>query len=213
MDRTSLPRRNTTPSSTNISIRTHSATREYYGFVIYLSSILALLIYCAWAVLPDKALRGIGITYYPSRHWALVVPIWILGLIPFTLMMFTAINLLNTPTFESFKTLTDEHARMMSLTSDSLDRILQPQLIPKLEDVPITLVNRCFSHGIISREQTPLTANTPSEISFLTGIIPQCTSPSPPNDDMDSSSLHNISPGVGITEGFTGIRGRSRTNQ
>ncbi|KAK6098010.1 hypothetical protein MT418_002084 [Batrachochytrium dendrobatidis] len=81
-----------------------------------------------------------------TRNWALTIPLWILGLIPFTLVVFTATNLLNTPPFQSFMTLTDKHARTMALTSDGLNRVLKPELIPALEDVPIALVNRCWSH-------------------------------------------------------------------
>ncbi|KAI8926924.1 PIG-P-domain-containing protein [Entophlyctis helioformis] len=128
--------------------RTPSTTREYYGFVLYLSSIVAFIVYIIWAVFPDKGLRSIGITYYPSRQWALVIPIWILGLIPFTIAMFTAINLLNTPPFDSFLTLTDEHARLLNLTTTNIERILDRDLIPDLEDVPITLVNKCLSHDL-----------------------------------------------------------------
>ncbi|EGF76482.1 hypothetical protein BATDEDRAFT_28426 [Batrachochytrium dendrobatidis JAM81] len=128
------------------SVRTPSTTREYYGFVLYLSSFVSFALYILWSVLPDRALHSIGITYYPSRNWALTIPLWILGLIPFTLVVFTATNLLNTPPFQSFMTLTDKHARTMALTSDGLNRVLKPELIPALEDVPIALVNRCWSH-------------------------------------------------------------------
>ncbi|KAL2911769.1 hypothetical protein HK105_208772 [Polyrhizophydium stewartii] len=121
--------------------------------------------YCAWVSLPDSVLHGLQHVGIPSRHWALVIPLWILGLIPFTLLMFTAINLLRTPPFDSFATVTDEHAHVM--TSASIRRILAPELTPKLEDVPLSLVNRCFANPLhtsaspdtsapTSRSATPL---------------------------------------------------------
>ncbi len=52
-------------------------TYEYYGFVLYLASSLAFLMYILWAYLPSPILRGLGITYYPDRWWALAIPAWI----------------------------------------------------------------------------------------------------------------------------------------
>lgn len=49
------------------AVNTPSAKREYYGFVVYLCSFVALSLYLLWSILPDFALESIGITYYPSR--------------------------------------------------------------------------------------------------------------------------------------------------
>lgn len=52
-------------------------TYEYYGFVLYLASSLAFLMYILWAYLPSPFLHALGITYYPDRWWALAIPAWI----------------------------------------------------------------------------------------------------------------------------------------
>ena len=50
-------------------------TYEYYGFVLYVFSSLAFLIYILWAYLPAPFLHSyVRITYYPSRWWALAIP-------------------------------------------------------------------------------------------------------------------------------------------
>ncbi|OAA49715.1 subunit P of phosphatidylinositol N-acetylglucosaminyltransferase [Cordyceps fumosorosea ARSEF 2679] len=49
-------------------------TYEYYGFVLYLLSSLAFLVYLLWAYLPSPFLHGLGIYYYPDRWWALATP-------------------------------------------------------------------------------------------------------------------------------------------
>ncbi|KAB8342790.1 hypothetical protein FH972_022388 [Carpinus fangiana] len=57
-------------------------TYEYYGFVLYLGSSLAFLMYLLWSYLPTPFLHKIGIYYYPDRWWSLAIPSWIvMGLI------------------------------------------------------------------------------------------------------------------------------------
>ncbi|KAI9330104.1 cation channel sperm-associated protein subunit delta-domain-containing protein [Obelidium mucronatum] len=105
--------------------------KETDGFVLYLSSFAALLLYLIWALVPDTVLEKMHITYYPSKEWARVLPVWLIGLIPLTLAMFAAVNLLNTPPLQSRITITDEHAAVKQ----------QPRLNrhdTRLQDVPIT---------------------------------------------------------------------------
>lgn len=52
-------------------------TYEYYGFVLYLGSSLAFLMYLLWSYLPTPFLHKIGIYYYPDRWWSLAIPSWI----------------------------------------------------------------------------------------------------------------------------------------
>ncbi|KAK5071191.1 hypothetical protein LTS08_000171 [Lithohypha guttulata] len=56
-------------------------TYEYYGFVLYLASSLAFVMYILWAYLPSPFLHALGITYYPDRWWALAIPAWIVMLL------------------------------------------------------------------------------------------------------------------------------------
>ncbi|KAI8901675.1 PIG-P [Globomyces pollinis-pini] len=118
--------------------------REFYGFVLYLTTFLVSILYLCWSFLSDSVLHSIGITYYPSRTWAIVVPFFIVSLIPFTILVFTANNLMKTPSLNQIEVLTDQHARMMSL--NSIAKILDPSSIPDLEDVPLNVVNKCWKH-------------------------------------------------------------------
>ncbi|ETN42715.1 uncharacterized protein HMPREF1541_01873 [Cyphellophora europaea CBS 101466] len=56
-------------------------TYEYYGFVLYLASSLAFLMYILWSYLPSPFLHALGITYYPNRWWSLAIPAWIVMLL------------------------------------------------------------------------------------------------------------------------------------
>ncbi|RKO87787.1 PIG-P, partial [Blyttiomyces helicus] len=118
-----------------------SSRREYYGFILYLSTFVSYVTFLLWAFLPEQILQDLGITYYPTRYWALAVPIWILGLIPFTILMFIGTNLFNTPPLSSPRTLTDRYASMMR--ARNLGKIINEESIPDLQDVPISMVNQC----------------------------------------------------------------------
>ena len=58
-------------------------TYEYYGFVLYLTSTVAFLVYILWAYLPAPVLHYVGIHYYYIRaqqsdgELAWTSPLWI----------------------------------------------------------------------------------------------------------------------------------------
>ncbi|KAL1920095.1 uncharacterized protein VTP21DRAFT_1241 [Calcarisporiella thermophila] len=131
----------TNPMERPVSGHVKSPTYEYYGFVIYLLSFIAFVIYLLWAYLPEKTLHSLGISYYPSKYWALALPVWTFGLIIFVFVSFMSINLMNTAPFDSFNTITDEHAYVM-LTKENYDRNTNVEdYIPDLHDIPIGVVN------------------------------------------------------------------------
>ncbi|KAJ2957508.1 hypothetical protein NQZ79_g6790 [Umbelopsis isabellina] len=146
-----------------VATTTKMPTYEYYGFVMYLVSFVVLGmyhpsgkiyysttiptnteclftgIYLIWAYVPDEILHSLGITYYPSRYWALAVPVWIMTLVWFIFISFMSINLMNTAPFDSFTCITDEHANI--LTSSPNQKEHPEDYIPELHDIPISIVN------------------------------------------------------------------------
>lgn len=68
-------------------------TYEYYGFVLYLASSLAFLIYLLWSYLPSPFLHQLGIYYYPNRWWSLAIPAW---LVMFLVYIYVALASYNT---------------------------------------------------------------------------------------------------------------------
>ncbi|KAJ1559611.1 hypothetical protein HK096_011634 [Nowakowskiella sp. JEL0078] len=136
-----------------------AAGREYFGFVMYLSSYVfagtvssygfrkPFLIYAIWMLVPEKYLHALGITYYPDRvgyyrHFGAVIPIWIWGLIPFILITLNASILIRTPKLDSFGSLVDEHSKPMkpSFVQVMKDRKQETDL----HDLPITIINRAM---------------------------------------------------------------------
>ncbi|KAK4517799.1 uncharacterized protein ATC70_001144 [Mucor velutinosus] len=124
-----------------VAITNKTPAYEYYGFVMYLASFVAFGIYLIWAYVPDEILHSLGITYYPSRYWALAIPIWLMTFVWFIFISFMTINLMNTAPFNCLDCITDEHANVMHLDNEVVsDR--PSDWIPELYDIPIGLVNK-----------------------------------------------------------------------
>jgi hypothetical protein len=56
---------------------------EVYGFAGWIASAVAFVAFLVWAVLPESCLHALGITYYPSKHWALAIPLWLVLLVAY----------------------------------------------------------------------------------------------------------------------------------
>ncbi|ORX54099.1 PIG-P-domain-containing protein [Hesseltinella vesiculosa] len=128
---------------------------EYYGFVMYLASFVVVGLYIVWAYVPDHILHGLGITYYPSRYWAMAIPTWVMTFVWFIFFYFMTYNLMNTPPFDSLDCITDEHAMIMerSKIPPLEDRPLD--YMPELHDIPITVVNAYLYQEPIIAPLTP----------------------------------------------------------
>ncbi|KAG0197557.1 hypothetical protein BGX28_008984 [Mortierella sp. GBA30] len=129
---------------------TKTPTYEYYGFVLYLVSGITY----GWAYLPKEVLDSMGITYYPSKYWSLALPIWLFVLVVYLYVAFFAINLYNTEPFDSFQTITDEHANPFQTMNSASS--LTDDFVPDLMDIPIGMVNAClYQHieGISDEEE------------------------------------------------------------
>ncbi|KAK6117760.1 hypothetical protein DH2020_048489 [Rehmannia glutinosa] len=64
-----------------VSRQNGAKTSEVYGFVGFITTLAATVIFITWAYVPDNWLHSIGIYYYPSRYWALSVPTHVMVII------------------------------------------------------------------------------------------------------------------------------------
>ncbi|KAJ4970972.1 hypothetical protein NE237_004071 [Protea cynaroides] len=87
---------------------------EVYGFVGSISTIVATVIFLGWAYIPEPWLHSIGITYYPSRYWALAVPVYAMVTVVFAMVFYLGLNFLATPPPTSLNTIFDEFSRSPS---------------------------------------------------------------------------------------------------
>lgn len=71
--------------------------------LLYLHKTIGLFI--LWAYLPDATLQTYGLTYYPSKQWAVGVPAMIVVTYLFSIVLYKALNLLSTPSLQSYATI------------------------------------------------------------------------------------------------------------
>mmetsp|Transcript_4336 Transcript_4336/g.11221 ORF Transcript_4336/g.11221 Transcript_4336/m.11221 type:complete len:134 (-) Transcript_4336:38-439(-) len=108
--------------------------------------IITAVFYILWAYIPDNALHSIGITYHPSKYWALAIPVWISALV-ITPFMPSTVRELHSPSFRCCQTLTfhrlalDPHCRWESDLTD------EQRKMPALYDLPLTQVNAAIFGG------------------------------------------------------------------
>ncbi|PIA17343.1 PIG-P-domain-containing protein [Coemansia reversa NRRL 1564] len=135
-----------TPSAAvDSTFAANTPTFEYYGFVVYLVSLAAFVVYLLWAYLPDQALEAAGITYYPDRYWAVALPAWWLMAVAFIYLFNIAMNMYNTPLLNSKDNITDPFSNLHNII-DNPQTFCYEEIggIPPIGDIPISLVNQCL---------------------------------------------------------------------
>jgi hypothetical protein len=71
-------------------------TASTYSFAAWIASILVYICFLAWAFLPENVLHSIGITYYPSRYYAIAIPAYIIILYILINVAYMGLNLFYT---------------------------------------------------------------------------------------------------------------------
>ncbi|KAJ7118606.1 hypothetical protein O6H91_02G115200 [Diphasiastrum complanatum] len=112
---------------------------EVYGFVGAICTIVATAIFFVWAYLPEAWLHSIGITYYPSRYWAVAIPAYMMVVPLFVCSVYISLNHITTPPPHSFNTIFDEHTREHFGDRVIPDEVEEP--IHPISDIPIIEVN------------------------------------------------------------------------
>ncbi|ETV70731.1 hypothetical protein, variant [Aphanomyces astaci] len=116
---------------------------EIYGFAGWIASIAIFVCYLLWAYVPDAILASYGITYYPSRYWALAVPAMLVMTLMALVVFYIAINWISTAPLDSYNTIRDQYT--VTLTKEELD-IQRNANTPAIADIPLTSVNRMLFH-------------------------------------------------------------------
>jgi phosphatidylinositol glycan class P protein len=111
---------------------------EVYGFVGSITIVIATVIYLVWAYTPEPWLHSLGITYYPSKYWALAVPSFVIVSVFLMMMLYLGLNFLATPPPYSLNVIYDEHSRE-STTFIPLKGMEKP--IDPISDVGIDQIN------------------------------------------------------------------------
>ncbi|OJA20221.1 hypothetical protein AZE42_02132 [Rhizopogon vesiculosus] len=119
-----------------------SRAPEFYGFVAWTSTTIVFVLHLLWALLPDQYIIWLGVKWYPSREWALLLPAYSIVLVLLTYFVYFSIAIARTPAFSELRTLIDTKAHLPDLNANPYFKHADPDAIPELYDVPIGLVNR-----------------------------------------------------------------------
>ncbi|KAL6844193.1 hypothetical protein ACP4OV_025866 [Aristida adscensionis] len=111
---------------------------EVYGFVGSITTVIATAVYLAWAYTPEPWLRSLGITYYPSRYWALAVPSFVIVAVALSMAIYMGLNFVATPPPASFSNIFDENSRERTVFSPEAEaeRPIEP-----ISDISIDQIN------------------------------------------------------------------------
>ena len=114
-----------------------SPGRCVYGYVLFLVSLVCLILYNMWAFIPTNLIHATGITYIPSKYWAISLPVFFVMLITlFAIFLYPAINLLLTPSLDNCSTVYDVHFNKFNLKESN------KKGIPPISDLPLDYVCR-----------------------------------------------------------------------
>ncbi|KAL2622426.1 hypothetical protein R1flu_002631 [Riccia fluitans] len=84
---------------------------EVYGFAGSIGSIVAYVVYIIWAYTPESWLHAVGITYYPSRYWAVAIPTYVIISVALMCILYLGLYFRATHPPQSPYTLYDEYSR------------------------------------------------------------------------------------------------------
>jgi len=121
-----------------------SRAPEFHGFVAWSSTSLLFVVYVLWAILPDEYIVWLGVKWYPSREWTLLLPAYSVVLVLLTYFVYFSLAIARTPSFGDVSALVDAKGHLPGLfvPNPYLKHAADPSIVPELYDIPIGIVNR-----------------------------------------------------------------------
>ncbi|GLB42342.1 putative PIG-P [Lyophyllum shimeji] len=83
----------------------------------------------------------VGIDWYPSREWAVLLPAWSIVLVITTYIVYSSMAIAATPSFSDMSSMTDNRV-LFPTDPDDHSPYLNAGSKPALYDIPIGMVNR-----------------------------------------------------------------------
>ncbi|KAJ6822129.1 phosphatidylinositol N-acetylglucosaminyltransferase subunit P-like isoform X1 [Iris pallida] len=112
---------------------------EVYGFVGSITTVIATVVYLVWAYTPEPWLHALGITYYPSKYWAIAIPAFPMVTVVLGLVFYLGLNFMITPPPTSYNTMFDEYSRESSSIISS--EVGGEKPIEPISDIGIDKIN------------------------------------------------------------------------
>lgn len=65
---------------------------EVYAFASLVLVRLSFILFLAWAYLPQSLIEAMGISYYPTKDWAIILPTWIILSLFMSALLYQSLN-------------------------------------------------------------------------------------------------------------------------
>ena len=76
-------------------------------------SVMFLLTYIAWAVVPDSVLISFGVSYFPNKYWAVALPLYFIMLALFTVVCYVALSMYYNPDLSDLRLAEDKFSKVL----------------------------------------------------------------------------------------------------
>lgn len=86
-----------------------------YSFVGWIATLVVYVCFLLWAFLPEEWLHNVGITYYPSRYYAIALPAWLIVVWVLVGISYMGYNMLHTVDPADFRSFRDDDNRERSV--------------------------------------------------------------------------------------------------
>eukprot|EP00882_Tetradesmus_deserticola_P014316 GHRQ01015222.1.p2 GENE.GHRQ01015222.1~~GHRQ01015222.1.p2 ORF type:complete len:179 (+),score=54.98 GHRQ01015222.1:129-665(+) len=114
---------------------------EVYGFVGWIASAVTFVLYCLWAFVPEGLLHQAGITYYPNKEWALIIPAYLIACVVFVYWGYESLNMMSVPPPSSLTTVYDAKSKWVTQLGMASAAAGTQHSIPPLVHLPPHLVS------------------------------------------------------------------------
>ncbi len=112
-----------------------------YSFVGWIASIFMYVCFIAWAFLPENILHSLGITYYPSRYYAVALPAYMIVLYLLTGLAYIGLNMMNTLDPDDMETIRDRIPNQTRQAPLSFVKCGMKEGIPDFGDIDVTQIS------------------------------------------------------------------------
>ncbi|GIL65678.1 hypothetical protein Vafri_19348 [Volvox africanus] len=84
---------------------------EVRGFALMLAVKVLYAMYLGWLIVPERLLHRIGITYYPSKYWALAGSAWLTLAVVWGFWLYEGLNMATIPQISHRRQLEDDKCK------------------------------------------------------------------------------------------------------
>eukprot|EP00878_Enallax_costatus_P005795 GHUV01006076.1.p1 GENE.GHUV01006076.1~~GHUV01006076.1.p1 ORF type:complete len:167 (+),score=48.18 GHUV01006076.1:159-659(+) len=131
-----------------VAAKKGASSVEVYGFAGWILSAVAFALYCLWAFVPEPVLHSIGITYYPTKEWALIIPTLIIFSVLFVYWVYESLNMMSVAEPTALTTIHDARSKWITDIGIPSAAGSTHRNIPPLVHMPAPLVSQVLYGGV-----------------------------------------------------------------